>query len=160
MSKAPGSAAEYDGSGDWFKIYDWGPNFNSGQASWTMSGMLYLLSWELVAMYQYTDNINQGATRAPFQSASPPASISCASRALPFITRVLLPSGTSAAAKSLFPEEAARFPRTRLRFPVPSRPRTPVTLPTFTTPASRVTSCRALPFSPARGYIKDQAWLG
>lgn len=24
MSKAPGSAADYDGSGQWFKIYDWG----------------------------------------------------------------------------------------------------------------------------------------
>ncbi|KAI0009895.1 glycoside hydrolase family 61 protein [Xylariaceae sp. FL0662B] len=36
MSKAPGAAAEYDGSGDWFKFYDWGPAFNGGQASWTM----------------------------------------------------------------------------------------------------------------------------
>ena len=24
MSKAPGAAADYDGSGQWFKIYDWG----------------------------------------------------------------------------------------------------------------------------------------
>jgi hypothetical protein len=24
MSKAPGSAADYDGSGGWFKIKDWG----------------------------------------------------------------------------------------------------------------------------------------
>lgn len=24
MSKAPGTAAEYDGSGAWFKIKDWG----------------------------------------------------------------------------------------------------------------------------------------
>ncbi|KAI2606096.1 glycoside hydrolase family 61 protein [Hypoxylon fragiforme] len=36
MSKAPGSAGEYDGSGDWFKINDWAPIFNGGQASWTM----------------------------------------------------------------------------------------------------------------------------
>ncbi|KAI5927035.1 lytic polysaccharide monooxygenase [Camillea tinctor] len=36
MSKAPSTAEEYDGSGDWFKIYDWGPTFNGGQASWTM----------------------------------------------------------------------------------------------------------------------------
>ncbi|KAI1502838.1 glycoside hydrolase family 61 protein [Biscogniauxia marginata] len=36
MSKAPGSAEEYDGSGDWFKIFDWGPTFNGGQASWNM----------------------------------------------------------------------------------------------------------------------------
>ncbi|KAI3326243.1 lytic polysaccharide monooxygenase [Xylariaceae sp. AK1471] len=39
MSKAPsGAISQYDGSGDWFKIYDWGPNFSNGQASWTMSG--------------------------------------------------------------------------------------------------------------------------
>ncbi|KAK7753958.1 hypothetical protein SLS62_004057 [Diatrype stigma] len=38
MSKAPGTAAEYDGSGPWFKIKDWAPDFSSGQAVWTMSG--------------------------------------------------------------------------------------------------------------------------
>ncbi|KAI0107142.1 glycoside hydrolase family 61 protein [Nemania sp. FL0031] len=37
MSKAPTTAAEYDGSGDWFKIYDWGPKFGGGQAQWTMT---------------------------------------------------------------------------------------------------------------------------
>jgi hypothetical protein len=36
MSKAPGKAADYDGSGGWFKIYDWGPTFSGGQASWPM----------------------------------------------------------------------------------------------------------------------------
>ncbi|KAB5539423.1 glycosyl hydrolase family 61-domain-containing protein [Coniochaeta sp. 2T2.1] len=36
MSKAPGKAADYDGSGGWFKIYDWGPTFNGGQAQWPM----------------------------------------------------------------------------------------------------------------------------
>ena len=36
MSKAPGKAADYDGSGGWFKIYDWGPTFNGGQASWPL----------------------------------------------------------------------------------------------------------------------------
>ncbi|KAI8953560.1 glycoside hydrolase family 61 protein [Xylaria longipes] len=38
MSKAPSTAAEYDGSGDWFKIFDWGPKFSNGQAQWTMTG--------------------------------------------------------------------------------------------------------------------------
>ncbi|KAJ8132018.1 hypothetical protein O1611_g1607 [Lasiodiplodia mahajangana] len=38
MSKAPTTAAEYDGSGDWFKIFDWGPKFGNGQAQWTMTG--------------------------------------------------------------------------------------------------------------------------
>ncbi|OTA96405.1 glycoside hydrolase family 61 protein [Hypoxylon sp. CO27-5] len=36
MSKAPSTAVEYDGSGDWFKINDWAPQFNGGQATWTM----------------------------------------------------------------------------------------------------------------------------
>ncbi len=29
MSKAPGAAADYDGSGGWFKIKDWGTPSNS-----------------------------------------------------------------------------------------------------------------------------------
>ncbi|KAI2638901.1 glycoside hydrolase family 61 protein [Hypomontagnella submonticulosa] len=36
MSKAPGAAVDYDGSGDWFKINDWAPVFNGGSATWTM----------------------------------------------------------------------------------------------------------------------------
>lgn len=36
MSKAPGSVNDYDGSGDWFKIQDFGPSFSGGQASWPM----------------------------------------------------------------------------------------------------------------------------
>jgi hypothetical protein len=44
MSKAPGSVKDYDGSGDWFKIYDWGPTFNGGQSSWPMRSMFYLSS--------------------------------------------------------------------------------------------------------------------
>ncbi|KAK0615072.1 glycoside hydrolase [Bombardia bombarda] len=44
MSKAPSHAADYDGSGDWFKIYDWGPTFSGGQASWNMKS-------------EYTNNI-------------------------------------------------------------------------------------------------------
>lgn len=36
MSKAPGSASDYDGSGGWFKIKDWGATFSGGQASWNL----------------------------------------------------------------------------------------------------------------------------
>lgn len=42
MSKAPGSANDYDGSGDWFKIQDFGPTFSGGQASWPMKRSCYL----------------------------------------------------------------------------------------------------------------------
>jgi len=38
MAKAPGAAADFDGSGQvWFKIKDIGPDFSSGQAVWDMS---------------------------------------------------------------------------------------------------------------------------
>jgi hypothetical protein len=36
MSKAPGAATDYDGSGDWFKIFDYGPTFSGGQATWPL----------------------------------------------------------------------------------------------------------------------------
>jgi hypothetical protein len=35
MSKAPGAVVDYDGSGPWFKIFDWGP---SG-SSWPLRSM-------------------------------------------------------------------------------------------------------------------------
>lgn len=38
MAKAPGAAADFDGSGQvWFKIKDIGPDFSSGQAVWDLS---------------------------------------------------------------------------------------------------------------------------
>lgn len=37
MSKAPGLAKDYDGSGQWFKIFDWGP---SG-SSWPLRSEFY-----------------------------------------------------------------------------------------------------------------------
>ena len=46
MSKAPGKASDYDGSGGWFKIKDWGPTFSGGSASWTLSGMFHLLPFQ------------------------------------------------------------------------------------------------------------------
>jgi hypothetical protein len=36
MSRAPGKVEDYDGSGPWFKIYDWGPTGNN----WVMRGMV------------------------------------------------------------------------------------------------------------------------
>lgn len=36
MSKAPAAVSAYDGSGDWFKIFDWGPTITGGQATWPM----------------------------------------------------------------------------------------------------------------------------
>lgn len=36
MSKAPGAASSYDGSGGWFKIKDIGPSFSGGSATWDL----------------------------------------------------------------------------------------------------------------------------
>ena len=35
MSKAPGAVSQYDGSGGWFKIHEWGPSFPGG--TWPLS---------------------------------------------------------------------------------------------------------------------------
>ncbi|KAK0643767.1 hypothetical protein B0T16DRAFT_459874 [Cercophora newfieldiana] len=43
MFKAPGAASDYDGSGGWFKTYDWGPT----GSTWNMAGS-YLL-WDRVS---------------------------------------------------------------------------------------------------------------
>jgi hypothetical protein len=40
MSKAPTTASEYDGSGEWFKIKDIGPDFSSGTAVWDLARKL------------------------------------------------------------------------------------------------------------------------
>jgi hypothetical protein len=61
MSKAPGAAADYDGSGQWFKIFDWGP---SGW-DWPMRGEFYYPSVNIVRALikrypdSYTHNIPQ-----------------------------------------------------------------------------------------------------
>lgn len=39
MAKAPGNPSDWDGSGNvWFKIDEWGPNFNYGTISWPQLG--------------------------------------------------------------------------------------------------------------------------
>ena len=36
LSKAPGKVQDYDGSGKWAKIFDWGPTFSGGQVTWPL----------------------------------------------------------------------------------------------------------------------------
>jgi hypothetical protein len=45
MSKVS-SAASADGSGDWFKIKEIGPDFSSGQAKWDMSSKSLMLPFQ------------------------------------------------------------------------------------------------------------------
>ncbi|KAJ5667186.1 Glycoside hydrolase family 61 [Penicillium longicatenatum] len=40
LSKAPGDVKDYDGSGDWFKVYELGPtSFGSGGITWGVTGI-------------------------------------------------------------------------------------------------------------------------
>ncbi|TGJ88734.1 hypothetical protein E0Z10_g40 [Xylaria hypoxylon] len=50
MSKAPSTAAAYDGSGDWFKIFDWAPKF----CQWTSAMDYVKLLTEILDTYSGT----------------------------------------------------------------------------------------------------------
>ncbi|KAI1402016.1 glycoside hydrolase family 61 protein [Hypoxylon fuscum] len=65
MSKAPGAVAEYDGSGDWFKIYDWGPTFSGGQASWNMKDTYSTTIPKCIASGEYLLRIQSLAIHNP-----------------------------------------------------------------------------------------------
>ncbi|KAI0440681.1 glycoside hydrolase family 61 protein [Xylaria telfairii] len=75
MSKAPGTAAEYDGSGDWFKIFDWDPKFGNGQAQWTMTGTYSGNIPKCIADGEYLLRIQSLAIHNP--GATPQWYISC-----------------------------------------------------------------------------------
>lgn len=97
MSKAPGSVSDYDGSGDWFKIYDWGPSFSGSSVSWPLRSMFFFLSILIQSLYGKITNpvTNQPTTRTTSPSASLTASTSCASSRWPFITPAARRSGIS-----------------------------------------------------------------
>lgn len=76
MSKAPTTAAEYDGSGGWFKIFDWGPTFQGGQASWPMRSDYTSDIPECVADGEYLLRIQSLAIHNP--GSTPQFYISCA----------------------------------------------------------------------------------
>jgi hypothetical protein len=61
MSKAPGAVADYDGSGQWFKIFDWGP---SG-TTWPMRGKFVIIrvakGWFLTLVQTHTRRTSPSA---------------------------------------------------------------------------------------------------
>ncbi|KAJ4415333.1 hypothetical protein N0V85_002775 [Neurospora sp. IMI 360204] len=61
MSKAPGAVADYDGSGDWFKIYDWGPTFG-GSADYTFKIPTCIKNGEYLLRIQSLAIHNPGST--------------------------------------------------------------------------------------------------
>ncbi|KAK2775510.1 hypothetical protein FQN52_003979 [Onygenales sp. PD_12] len=78
MSKAPGAAAEYDGSGDWFKIKEIGPTFNGGSATWDLSTTYTGTIPASLPDGDYLLRIEQLAIHNPWPSGIPQFYISCA----------------------------------------------------------------------------------
>ncbi|KAH8171516.1 glycosyl hydrolase family 61 domain-containing protein [Sarocladium implicatum] len=77
MSKAPGSASDYDGSGNWFKIKDFGPTFTGGSSSWPMT-LSYTFSLPVcIPNGEYLLRIQSLAIHNPYP-ALPQFYISCA----------------------------------------------------------------------------------
>lgn len=71
MSKAPGSAASYDGSGGWFKIKDWGPTFSGGQASWKLDSTYTFNIPSCVPDGEYLLRISQLGIHNPWPAGIP-----------------------------------------------------------------------------------------
>lgn len=83
MSKAPGAAADYDGSGQWFKIHEWGPT----GSSWPLWGesvpqeIAMFISW-----FTAKPAALQIRTRPTSRAASPTVNISSGSSSWAFTT--------------------------------------------------------------------------
>ncbi|KAL2256705.1 hypothetical protein VTK26DRAFT_1256 [Humicola hyalothermophila] len=78
MSKAPGAASDYDGSGGWFKIKDWGPSFSGGSATWTLSDSYTATIPSCIAPGDYLLRIQSLAIHNPWPAGIPQFYISCA----------------------------------------------------------------------------------
>ncbi|OTA65765.1 lytic polysaccharide monooxygenase [Hypoxylon sp. EC38] len=78
MSKAPGAASDYDGSGEWFKIKDFAPDFSSGQAVWDMSGSYSYTIPSCIEDGEYLLRIQSLAIHNPWPAGIPQFYISCA----------------------------------------------------------------------------------
>ncbi|KAK4236415.1 glycoside hydrolase [Achaetomium macrosporum] len=78
MSKAPGKASDYDGSGGWFKIKDWGPDFSSGSATWNMAGSYTYNIPTCIPDGDYLLRIQSLAIHNPWPAGIPQFYISCA----------------------------------------------------------------------------------
>ncbi|KAI1855029.1 hypothetical protein JX265_012384 [Neoarthrinium moseri] len=78
MSKAPSTAAAYDGSGQWFKIKDIGPTFNGGSATWDLSQTYTYQIPSCIAPGEYLLRIQQLAIHNPWPAGIPQFYISCA----------------------------------------------------------------------------------
>ncbi|KAH9890765.1 glycoside hydrolase family 61 protein [Xylariomycetidae sp. FL2044] len=78
MSKAPSTASEYDGSGEWFKIKDFAPDFSSGTAVWDLSQSYTYEIPTCVQDGEYLVRIQSLAIHNPWPAGIPQFYISCA----------------------------------------------------------------------------------
>lgn len=78
MSKAPGAASDYDGSGGWFKIKDWGPDFSSGSAVWNLAGSYTAQIPSCIPSGDYLLRIQSLGIHNPYPAGTPQFYISCA----------------------------------------------------------------------------------
>ncbi|KAH8202998.1 hypothetical protein TruAng_002832 [Truncatella angustata] len=78
LSKAPSTAATYDGSGSWFKILDLGPTFSGGSATWNLAQSYTYQIPSCIASGEYLLRIQQLAIHNPWPAGIPQFYISCA----------------------------------------------------------------------------------
>lgn len=78
MSKAPGKASDYDGSGPWFKIHDIGPTFSGGQATWDMEGSYTYNIPTCIPDGEYLLRIQSLAIHNPWPAGIPQFYVECA----------------------------------------------------------------------------------
>jgi hypothetical protein len=78
MSKAPGSASDYDGSGGWFKIKDIGPTFSGGSATWDLGTTYSVEIPSCIPDGDYLVRIQQLGIHNPWPGGIPQFYISCA----------------------------------------------------------------------------------
>ncbi|KAL3423330.1 fungal cellulose binding domain-containing protein [Phlyctema vagabunda] len=79
MSKAPGSAAAYDGSGQWFKILDLGPTFDaSGTSTWPLAQTYSYKIPTALPSGDYLLRIQQLGIHNPYPAGIPQFYIECA----------------------------------------------------------------------------------
>ncbi|KAI8627609.1 endoglucanase II [Xylariaceae sp. FL1651] len=78
MSKAPSTAAAYDGSGEWFKIKDFAPTFSGGSATWDMAQTYTYQIPKCIQNGDYLLRIQSLAIHNPWPAGIPQFYISCA----------------------------------------------------------------------------------
>ncbi|TGJ81557.1 hypothetical protein E0Z10_g7198 [Xylaria hypoxylon] len=78
MSKAPAAASAYDGSGEWFKIKDFGPTFTGGSATWSLEKTYSYTIPKCVENGEYLLRVQSLAIHNPWPAGVPQFYISCA----------------------------------------------------------------------------------